>query len=74
MWERAWQDRAEAVSALGSLAYDRKSVVVMRYLLEHGCPVDHVTGYDSCLVHDLERVRIGGVQEGVAMQLPRPCS
>lgn len=59
LWERAWQDRAEAVSVLGSLAYNRESIVVMRYLLEHGCPVDHVTGYDLCLFHDLEVVRIG---------------
>ena len=28
LWERAWQDRAEAVSALGSLAYSRESIVV----------------------------------------------
>lgn len=63
LWERAWQDRSEAVSALGSLAYSRKSIFVMRYLLEHGCPVDQVTGYDLCMFHDLELVRIGMAKE-----------
>ncbi len=59
LWERAWQEHAEAVSVLGSLAYSRNSIVVMRYLLEHGCPVDHVTGLDLCLFHDLDLIRIG---------------
>jgi hypothetical protein len=59
LWERAWQDRAEAVSVLGSLACNRNSIVVMRYLLEHGCPVDHVTGFDLCLFHHLDLIRIG---------------
>lgn len=31
----------------------------MRYLLEQNCPVDHVTGYDLCMFHDLELVRLG---------------
>lgn len=31
----------------------------MRYLLEKNCPVDHVMGYDLCMFHDLELVRLG---------------
>lgn len=51
LWERAWQEKDEAVRALSSLAMHRSSDVVMRYLLKNGCPVDHVTGYDLCLFH-----------------------
>lgn len=42
LWERAWQEQRDAVSAFGHLAWQRTSDVVMRYLLENGCPVDHV--------------------------------
>ncbi len=59
LWERAWQERKEAVSALYNLASQRTSTVVMRYLLEKNCPVDHVIGYDLCMFHDLELVRLG---------------
>jgi hypothetical protein len=69
LWERAWQERAEAVRAFSSLAMHRTSDVVMRYLLENGCPVDHVTGYDLCLFHDHELVRLG-IDRGVSLVGP----
>jgi hypothetical protein len=69
LWERAWQDRAEAVSAMCHLAGSRVSGVVMRYLLEHECPVDHVTGYDLCFFHDLELIRLG-LEKGVCILEP----
>lgn len=69
LWERAWQERREAVSAFGHLAWQRTSDVVMRYLLEKGCPVDHVSGSDLCLFHDLEMVRLG-MSRGVSLLEP----
>lgn len=69
LWERAWQDRAEAVSAMSDLAGSQTSRVVMRYLLEHDCPVDHVTGYDLCFFHDLELIRLG-IGKGVSILEP----
>jgi len=69
LWERAWQERDEAVRAISSLAMHRTSDVVMRYLLEHGCPVDHVTGCDLCLFHDHELVKLG-VDRGVSLVGP----
>ena len=69
LWERTWQEHAEAVSVLGFLACNQEIIVVMRYLLEHGCPVDHVTGYDICLSHDLELVRTG-MARGVDILAP----
>jgi hypothetical protein len=69
LWERAWQERAEAVSAMGDLAGSQSSRVAMRYLLKHDCPVDHVTGYDLCLFHDLELIRLG-LEKGVSILEP----
>lgn len=59
LWEKAWQERSEVVRALSQLSMQRTSAVVMRYVLEQGCPVDHVTGYDLCLFHDPDLVRLG---------------
>lgn len=51
------------MSAFGHLAWQRTSDVVMRYLLEKGCPVDHVSSADLCLFHDLEMVRkVGAIR------------
>jgi len=47
LWERAWQERREAVYALGTLGIRNVSNVVLRYLLENGCPTDHLSGYGS---------------------------
>lgn len=69
LWERAWQERSEAVSAVGTLATLRTSAVVMRYLLEKNCPVDHVTGYDLCMFHDLKMVELG-IACGVSLLEP----
>lgn len=69
LWERAWQEKREAVSAFGHLAWQRTSDVVMRYLLEKGCPVDHVSGSDLCLFHDLEMVKLG-MDRGVSLLEP----
>lgn len=69
LWERAWQEQREVVSAFGLLAWQRTSGVVMRYLLENGCPVDHVSGSDLCLFHDLELVRLG-MARGVSLLEP----
>lgn len=69
LWERAWQERKEAVSAMSALAIRRTSAVVMRYLLEQNCPVDHVTGYDLCMFHDMELVRLG-IASGVSLLEP----
>jgi hypothetical protein len=69
LWERAWQERREAVRALGILAWQRTSDVVMRYLLENGCPVDHVSGSDLCMFHDLEMVKIG-MNRGISLLEP----
>ncbi len=69
LWERAWQERREAASALGSLAWHRTSDVVMRYLLEKECPVDHVSGFELCLFHDLEMVNLG-MSRGVSLLEP----
>lgn len=69
LWERAWQERREAVGALGILAWQRTSDVVMRYLLENGCPVDHVSGSDLCMFHDLEMVKIG-MNRGISLLEP----
>lgn len=69
LWERGWQDRSEVERALGSVAWERDSLVMMRYLLEQGCPVDHVTGYDLCLFHDLSLVRLG-MSRGVSILEP----
>ena len=69
LWERAWQERREAVSALGALGIQNGSNVVLRYLLENGCPVDHLTGYDLCLTHDLDLIRVG-MRRGVSILEP----
>lgn len=69
LWKRAWQERCEAVSAFGHLAWQRTSDVVMRYLLEKGCPVDHVSRSDLCLFHDLEMVGLG-MSRGVSLLEP----
>ena len=69
LWERAWQERREAVSALGTLGIQNGSNVVMRYLLENGCPVDHLSGYDLCLTHDLDLIRVG-MRRGVSILEP----
>ena len=69
LWERGWQDRVEVVRALGSVAWERNSLIMMRYLLEQGCPVDQVTGYDLCLFHDLGLVRLG-MSRGVSILEP----
>jgi hypothetical protein len=69
LWERAWQERNEAARAIGTLATRRTSAVVMRYLLEKNCPVDHVTGYDLCMFHDLELVK-RGIERGVDLLEP----
>ncbi|MEI6607866.1 MAG: hypothetical protein WCP35_21400 [Verrucomicrobiota bacterium] len=69
LWERAWQERREAVSALGTLGIQNGSNVVLRYLLENGCPVDHLTGYDLCLTHDLDLIRVG-MRRGVSIREP----
>ena len=69
LWERGWQERTEVARALGSVAWERNSPIMMRYLLAHGCPVDHVTGYDLCLFHDLSLVRIG-MSRGIGILEP----
>ena len=69
LWERAWQEHREAVSALGTLGIQNRSNVVLRYLLESGCPVDHLTGYDLCLTHDLDLIRVG-MRRGVSILEP----
>lgn len=69
LWKRAWQERREAVNALGTLGIQNGSNVVLRYLLENGCPVDLLTGYDLCLTHDLDLIRVG-MRRGVSILEP----
>lgn len=66
LWERAWQDDWEVHRALSSLCWENRSKVLLRYLLEAGCPTDGITGYDLCLTHDLDLVRLG-MRKGIAI-------
>jgi hypothetical protein len=69
LWERAWQEEREVNGALHSLAFCNRSNVVMRYLLEAGCPTGELAGYDLCITHDLDLIRLG-VRRGVDILQP----
>jgi hypothetical protein len=69
LWERAWQEEWEVHRALGSMTFENPSKVVLRYLLEAGCPVDGLCGMDLCLTHDLDLIRLG-IDRGVDILEP----
>ncbi|HEY9817127.1 MAG TPA: hypothetical protein V6D20_15205 [Candidatus Obscuribacterales bacterium] len=69
LWERAWQDEAEADRAMHALTWRKGSTVILRYLLENGCPTGWLSGYDLCLTHDLDLVRLG-MKRGVNILEP----
>ena len=59
LWERAWQEPAETDRAMHAITWQKGSKVVLRYLLENDCPTGWLCGYDLCLTHDLDLVRLG---------------
>lgn len=59
LWKRAWQEEWEFHRALDALTCGTCSKVVLRYLLEAGCPTDGLTGMELCLTHDLDLIRLG---------------
>lgn len=69
LWERAWQDKSEATQAMHALTWHKGSTVILRYLLENNCPTGWLTGYDLCLTHDLDLVRLG-MDRGVSILEP----
>lgn len=69
LWERANQELHEVESAIGSLGIQHRSNVVLRYLLENGCPVGHLTGSDLCETHDLDLIRLG-IKRGISILEP----
>ena len=59
LWERAWQEQWEVHRALSSMTWENPSKVVLRYLLEAGCPIEGLSGRRLCLTHDLDLIRLG---------------
>lgn len=69
LWERAWQEEWEFHRALDALTFGTCSKVVLRYLLEAGCPTDGLTGMELCLTHDLDLIRLG-IRRGIDILEP----
>lgn len=68
LWKRASQEFDEAARAV-SRAPDCGSVEVFRYVIEAGCPLDWICGYDLFGTHDLPLIR-AGLDRGVNLTGP----